>query len=127
MSLNQKTIRQCAGEGAGAGAYTTGLKAWELHDWPEAERQVLVARATALNAAAGQAGSMPVSDHKPKAYAVKILDKVHILKEKKQKYVRVEKEALSLLVNTPGVVTLYHTFQDRESLYFVLELSLRHI
>lgn len=111
------------GEVLGEGSYSTVIKAWDVHDWPDAERQVLVARATALNAAAGQAGSMPVSDHMPKAYAVKILDKVHILKEKKQKYVRVEKEALSLLVNTPGVVTLYHTFQDRESLYFVLELA----
>ena len=51
-----------------------------------------------------------------KVYAVKILDKVHILKEKKQKYVNVEKEALSLLIRHPGVITLYWTFQDSNSL-----------
>ena len=111
------------GEVLGEGSYSTVLKAWDVHDWPDAERHALAARANALSATAGQAGSIPQSEHMPKAYAVKVLDKVHILKEKKQKYVRVEKEALSLLVNTPGVVTLYHTFQDRESLYFVLELA----
>ena len=111
------------GEVLGEGSYSTVLKAWDVHDWPDAERHALAARANALSATAGQAGSIPQTEHMPKAYAVKVLDKVHILKEKKQKYVRVEKEALSLLVNTPGVVTLYHTFQDRESLYFVLELA----
>ncbi|PWN20468.1 kinase-like protein, partial [Microstroma glucosiphilum] len=58
-----------------------------------------------------------------RAYAIKVLDKVHILKERKQKYVAVEKEALSLLVRHPGVIRLYWTFQDQESLYFVLELA----
>lgn len=111
------------GEVLGEGSYSTVLKAWDVHDWPESERQALATSANAMSASAGQAGFIPPSEHMPKVYAVKVLDKVHILKEKKQKYVRVEKEALSLLVNTPGVVTLYHTFQDRESLYFVLELA----
>ncbi|KAL1914842.1 uncharacterized protein VTP21DRAFT_7934 [Calcarisporiella thermophila] len=55
-------------------------------------------------------------------YAIKILDKRHILKEKKVKYVNIEKEALSRL-HHPGVVQLYYTFQDQSSLYFVLEIA----
>lgn len=111
------------GEVLGEGSYSTVLKAWDVHDLPESERACLANHASALAAAAGQTTPSPTLAHMPKAYAVKVLDKVHILKEKKQKYVRVEKEALSLLVQTPGVITLYHTFQDRESLYFVLELA----
>lgn len=110
------------GEVLGEGSYSTVLKAWDVHDLPESERVCLASHANALAAEAGLATS-PALANMPKAYAVKVLDKVHILKEKKQKYVRVEKEALSLLVQTPGVITLYHTFQDRESLYFVLELA----
>ena len=110
------------GEVLGEGSYSTVLKAWDVHDLPESERASLASHANALAAAAGQF-TPPVLENMPKVYAVKVLDKVHILKEKKQKYVRVEKEALSLLVQTPGVIKLYHTFQDRESLYFVLELA----
>ncbi|CAD6892215.1 unnamed protein product [Tilletia controversa] len=58
-----------------------------------------------------------------KVYAIKILHKAHIIKEKKHKYVGFEKEALSRLTKSPGVITLYWTFQDRESLYFVLALA----
>lgn len=123
LTRRRTTSDYVFGEVLGEGSYSTVLKAWDVHDWPDAERHALAARANALSATAGLSGSIPQSDHMPKAYAVKVLDKVHILKEKKQKYVRVEKEALSLLANTPGVVTLYHTFQDRESLYFVLELA----
>ena len=111
------------GEVLGEGSYSTVLKAWDVYDLPLEERQALTHASNALAAAAGQVADVPFSHTRPKAYAVKVLDKVHILKEKKQKYVRVEKEALTLLSNTPGVVTLYHTFQDRESLYFVLELA----
>jgi serine/threonine protein kinase len=57
-----------------------------------------------------------------KAYALKILDKRHIVKEKKVKYVHVEKEALNLLADCPSVIRLHWTFQDQQSLYFVLDL-----
>lgn len=107
------------GDVLGEGSYSTVIKAWDIHDLPEKERHLMVHQSSALAAAAGQTTNALPS----RAYAVKVLDKVHILKEKKQKYVRVEKEALSLLLHCPGVVTLYHTFQDRESLYFVLELA----
>lgn len=56
-----------------------------------------------------------------KEYAIKILDKRHIIKEKKVKYVNIEKDTLNRLTDHPGVVRLYYTFQDERSLYFVLD------
>lgn len=121
--LRRRTVQDFVfGEVLGEGSYSTVLKAWDVHDLPESERACLANHANVFAAEAGQTAPL-VLENMPKVYAVKVLDKVHILKEKKQKYVRVEKEALSLLVQTPGVITLYHTFQDRESLYFVLEFA----
>ncbi|KAF9925875.1 pkb-activating kinase-like protein [Linnemannia zychae] len=54
-------------------------------------------------------------------YAIKVLDKRHIIREKKVKYVNIEKNTLYKL-DHPGVVKLYSTFQDSTSLYYVLEL-----
>lgn len=56
-------------------------------------------------------------------YAIKVLDKRHIIKEKKVKYVNIEKDALNRLTEHPGVVRLYYTFQDERSLYFVLDVA----
>lgn len=61
--------------------------------------------------------------HTNKQYAVKILDKRHIIKEKKVKYVNIEKHALNRLVSRMGVISLYFTFQDKSSLYFVLDYA----
>jgi 3-phosphoinositide dependent protein kinase-1 len=58
-----------------------------------------------------------------KEYAIKVLDKRHIIKEKKVKYVNIEKDTLNRLTDHPGVVRLYYTFQDERSLYFVLDLA----
>lgn len=58
-----------------------------------------------------------------KQYAVKILDKRHIIKEKKVKYVNIEKHALNRLNNRPGIISLFFTFQDKYSLYFVLDYA----
>jgi len=58
-----------------------------------------------------------------KEYAVKILNKRHIIKEKKVKYVNIEKDTLNRLTDHPGVVRLYYTFQDEHQLYFVLDLA----
>lgn len=55
-------------------------------------------------------------------YACKVLDKRHIIKEKKVKYVNIEKDTLNRLTDHPGVVRLYYTFQDERSLYFILDL-----
>ena len=46
---------------------------------------------------------------------VKVLEKRHIIKEKKVAYVSREKEALAM-TNHPFIVRLYFTFQDKESL-----------
>ena len=56
-------------------------------------------------------------------YAIKVLDKRHIIKEKKIKYVNIEKDALNRLTDHPGVVRLYYTFQDMSALYYVLDLA----
>ncbi|KAI9721348.1 MAG: pkb-activating kinase-like protein [Chrysothrix sp. TS-e1954] len=56
-------------------------------------------------------------------YAIKVLDKAHIIKEKKVKYVNIERDTLNRLTDHPGVVRLYYTFQDARSLYFVLDLA----
>ena len=58
-----------------------------------------------------------------KEYAIKVLDKRHIIKEKKVKYVTVEKDTLNRLTEHPGVVRLFYTFQDEYSLYYVLDLA----
>ncbi|KAI9259248.1 kinase-like domain-containing protein [Helicostylum pulchrum] len=57
-----------------------------------------------------------------KQYAVKRLDKAHIVKNNKVKYVMIERDALSRM-NHPGIVKLYWTYKDNRSLYFVLDLA----
>ncbi|KAL6071239.1 3-phosphoinositide dependent protein kinase-1 [Balamuthia mandrillaris] len=53
-------------------------------------------------------------------YAIKILDKMHIVKKNKVEQVTREKEILNS-ISHPNVISLFSTFQDREHLYFVLE------
>lgn len=59
-----------------------------------------------------------VTDKHPpyREYALKILDKRHIVKEKKQKYVNIEKDTLNKLDRHPGIIRLYWTFHDERSL-----------
>ncbi|WPK26730.1 hypothetical protein PUMCH_004090 [Australozyma saopauloensis] len=56
-------------------------------------------------------------------YAVKVLDKKHIIKEKKVKYVNIEKHALNRLSGLNGIISMFFTFQDKDSLYYVLEFA----
>ena len=58
-----------------------------------------------------------------KEYAIKMLDKRHIIKEKKVKYVNIERDTLNRLGDHAGIVKLYFTFQDETTLYFVLDLA----
>ncbi|CRL04421.1 CLUMA_CG017507, isoform A [Clunio marinus] len=55
-----------------------------------------------------------------KEFAIKVCDKDHIIREKKQEYIKREKSALHLLSNSQGIIRLAYTFQDRSKLYFVL-------
>mmetsp|Transcript_29627 Transcript_29627/g.64665 ORF Transcript_29627/g.64665 Transcript_29627/m.64665 type:complete len:494 (-) Transcript_29627:208-1689(-) len=54
-------------------------------------------------------------------YALKIMDKRHILREKKAEYIKNERNILDRLTYE-GVVRLYFTFQDDTTLYMGLEL-----
>ncbi|KAN0065309.1 serine/threonine protein kinase [Thecaphora frezii] len=116
------------GETLGEGSYSTVLEAWDLLSGPNPKLSGVpdpqaTSAAAAMVGAGQKRGYSQIDLAGRKVYAVKVLDKVHILKQGKQKYVTVEKEALSRLIKFPGVVTLFWTFQDRESLYFVLELA----
>ncbi|CAO3600542.1 unnamed protein product [Absidia cylindrospora] len=57
-----------------------------------------------------------------KRYAIKKLDKAHIVKNDKVKYVMVKRDALSRMSHQ-GIVKLYWTFADNRSLYYVLDLA----
>ncbi|GCE97267.1 hypothetical protein ZYGM_004754 [Zygosaccharomyces mellis] len=58
-----------------------------------------------------------------KKYAVKVLSKEYLIRQKKVKYVNIEKNALQRLNNSKGIIRLYFTFQDEASLYFLLEYA----
>lgn len=57
-----------------------------------------------------------------KKYAMKIISKALMMREKKKKYVMVERNVL-IALNHPNIISLYITFQDAENLYFVLEYA----
>ncbi|KAL4239246.1 3-phosphoinositide dependent protein kinase-1 [Mactra antiquata] len=57
-------------------------------------------------------------------YAIKVLEKKHIMRERKTQYVMREKEVL-MNINHPFFVRLYYTFQDADRLYFVLGYARR--
>jgi len=57
-----------------------------------------------------------------KLYAVKIIHKTHMKKEKKEYQVNVEREVL-VMTNYPNIIKLYYTFRDSERLYFALEYA----
>ena len=55
-------------------------------------------------------------------YAMKVLSKAHLQRYGRSHVAYAEKAALSVC-DHPNVVRLFHTFQDAQSLYFVLELA----
>ncbi|KAL5019256.1 hypothetical protein ScPMuIL_004978 [Solemya velum] len=59
-----------------------------------------------------------------KEFAIKVLEKKHIMRERKGDYVMREKEVLMKL-NHPFFIRLYYTFQDEDRLYFVLSYAKR--
>lgn len=50
-------------------------------------------------------------------------DKHHIIREKKQEYIKREREVMNIMGGCPGFVNLYCTFQDARSLYFVMTFA----
>ncbi|KNC82001.1 AGC/PDK1 protein kinase, partial [Sphaeroforma arctica JP610] len=58
-----------------------------------------------------------------KKYAIKILEKAHVVKEKKVKYVNLEKNVFEKLNSHPSFVKLYYTFHDARRLYYVLSYA----
>ncbi|AOA60315.1 Protein kinase [Komagataella phaffii CBS 7435] len=64
-----------------------------------------------------------VSVQSRKVFAIKVVSKNQILKENKIKYVNIEKNTLNKLGHHPGIVTLYYTFQDMDSLFFVIDYA----
>ena len=56
-----------------------------------------------------------------KQYALKCVDKIHIIKHDKIESVHREKEILMLSSGHPNIVKLECTFSDEANLYFLLE------
>eukprot|EP01105_Mastigella_eilhardi_P002289 TRINITY_DN1279_c0_g1_i2.p1 TRINITY_DN1279_c0_g1~~TRINITY_DN1279_c0_g1_i2.p1 ORF type:complete len:362 (+),score=80.51 TRINITY_DN1279_c0_g1_i2:35-1087(+) len=56
-----------------------------------------------------------------KEVAMKIMEKNHILRQNKQKYVITERDILTLL-DHPNIIKLYCTFRSESSLHYVFEL-----
>ena len=54
--------------------------------------------------------------------AIKIVNKSHVTKHDKVKYVKTERDILKLLHHSPWVTCLHSTFQSRLELYYVMEL-----
>lgn len=55
-------------------------------------------------------------------YAMKVLNKQHIMKEKKINYVKLERDVLAKLRH-PNIIKLILTFQNPANLYYVVELA----
>ncbi|KAJ6603111.1 kinase-like domain-containing protein [Mycena sp. CBHHK59/15] len=58
-----------------------------------------------------------------KQYAIKVITKSHLIRAQKVETASAERRALIRLHGHPGIVSLYHAFQDDWSLYFVIDLA----
>ncbi|XP_068142336.1 LOW QUALITY PROTEIN: 3-phosphoinositide-dependent protein kinase 1 [Drosophila tropicalis] len=63
---------------------------------------------------------LAVDIHSRREYAIKVCEKGLILRERKQDYIKREREVMHMMTNVPGFVNLSCTFQDQRSLYFVM-------
>jgi len=61
------------------------------------------------------------SQYVGKRYAIKIVNKQNVVRNRKQKYVAIEKRVF-LMCDHPNILKLRFTFQDSSSLYFVMDL-----
>jgi 3-phosphoinositide dependent protein kinase-1 len=60
--------------------------------------------------------------HTGKKYATKVIQKQLILRENKIKTVKMEKQVLHMM-DHPNIIKLFCTYQDKDNLYFALELA----
>ncbi|KAJ6495552.1 kinase-like protein [Mycena vitilis] len=58
-----------------------------------------------------------------KQYAIKVITKSHLIRAQKVETAAAERKALIRLHGHPGIVSLYHAFQDEWSLYFVIDFA----
>ncbi|KAJ6558558.1 kinase-like protein [Mycena vulgaris] len=58
-----------------------------------------------------------------KQYAIKVITKSHLIRANKVETAAAERKALIRLHGHPGIVSLFHAFQDEWSLYFVIDLA----
>lgn len=63
--------------------------------------------------------------HTNKEYAIKVCEKVHIRREKKEEAVMCEKKIMNIINCNPSpfIIQLFYTFQDPDRLYFVMNYA----
>jgi len=54
-------------------------------------------------------------------YAMKVIRKSEVIKKKQEGHIRAERDILASASHLEPIVKLYHSFQDKENLYFVME------
>lgn len=71
----------------------------------------------------GSFGKVYLAEHKNETvhYAVKVLDKKHILARNEVKHIMCERNVLLKNINHPFLVGLHYSFQTKDKLYFVLD------
>lgn len=71
----------------------------------------------------GSFGKVYLAEHKSESihYAIKVLDKKHILARNEVKHIMCERNVLLKNINHPFLVGLHYSFQTKDKLYFVLD------
>jgi len=71
----------------------------------------------------GSFGKVYLAEHKTESihFAVKVLDKKHILARNEVKHIMCERNVLLKNINHPFLVGLHYSFQTKDKLYFVLD------
>ena len=53
--------------------------------------------------------------------AMKCLNKAEMIKKRQEGHVRAERDLLAAATDSPSIVRLFHSFQDKDNLYLVME------
>ena len=104
-----------AAAAAAATAPSFGLRDFQYHEQVGTGSYAKVLRATRTGPG------------EPAEVAIKIVDKAHVIKHSKVKYVKQERDILTLLVADPAgrqhVISLLATFQTQAELFYVTEVT----